>query len=104
MERLALSLWLVLTTAVLAGCADGRNVAPLSSGFPTLPVPAGTTLTEARVNVGQRLFYDKQVSRTHGISCSDCQGSRTQPTSGAPIGPATPFPSPAGVDALFDRP
>jgi len=95
MERLALSLWFVLTTAVLAGCADGRNVAPLSSGFPALPVPAGNTLTEARVNVDQRLFYDKQVSRTHGVSCSDCQGPRPNRLPAVPYGRGS---TPSSID------
>ena len=72
MERLALAIWLTLTAAMLAGCSDERHVAPLPDGFPALPVPAGNTLTDARVNIGKRLFYDRQVARKREVSCSSC--------------------------------
>jgi cytochrome c peroxidase len=55
----------------LAGCADDYQVA-VPPGFPSLPVPAGNMLTEARVDLGRRLFYDKQVSRTGEVACASC--------------------------------
>jgi cytochrome c peroxidase len=72
MERLALSLWIALTAGILAGCTNESPQVDLPAGFPTLPVPAGNSLTDARVSLGKRLFYDKQVSRTSEISCSSC--------------------------------
>lgn len=86
MERLVLSLWFALTAVILAGCSDDRHLAPLPNGFPPLPVPAGATLTDERVNVGQRLSYDKQVSRMQGITCSGCQGAAVR-TPGPTLGP-----------------
>ena len=72
MERLALSLWVALTVSTLAGCADAEFRVPVPEGFPALPVPAGNSLSEARVELGRRLFYDKQLSRTKEIACGNC--------------------------------
>ena len=72
MERLALSLWVVLTVGTLASCEDGNYEVAVPAGFPDLPIPAGNGLTEARVNLGKRLFYDKQLSRTQEIACGSC--------------------------------
>lgn len=72
MERLALSLCVALTAGVLAGCGNDFYQAPVPAGFPELPVPAGNALTEARVALGKRLFYDKQLSRTHEVACGSC--------------------------------
>jgi len=72
MERLALSLWVVLTVGTLASCGDADYQVAVPAGFPELLVPAGNSLTEARVNLGKRLFYDKQLSRTQEIACSSC--------------------------------
>ena len=71
MEKLVLSVWLTIVAGSLAGCADDYQVA-VPAGFPNLPVPAGNMLTEARVELGKRLFYDKQVSRTGEVACASC--------------------------------
>jgi len=71
-ERLALSVWLTVVAGTLAGCADDDQVA-LPATFPRLPVPAGNMLTEARVELGKRLFYDKPVSGTGAVACAVCQ-------------------------------
>jgi hypothetical protein len=47
MERLVLSVWLTVVARTFAGGAD-RVHAAAPTGFPTLPVPAGNMLTEAR--------------------------------------------------------
>lgn len=66
-----LSVWLTVVAGTLAGCAGDYQVA-VPAGFPNLPVPAGNMLTEARVELGKRLFYDKQVSRTGEVACASC--------------------------------
>lgn len=71
MEKLVLSVWLTVVAGSLASCADDYHVA-VPPGFPALPVPAGNMLTEARVELGKRLFYDKQVSRTGEVACASC--------------------------------
>ena len=67
-----------------AGCGGG-NAAPASlplvddeapagfpAGTPTSLAPADNALTEARAQLGKRLFFDKQLSRTHQVSCGSC--------------------------------
>jgi cytochrome c peroxidase len=52
-------------------CTDDFEV-EVPPNFPELPVPADNALTEARVQLGKRLFYDTQLSRTHEVACSSC--------------------------------
>ena len=80
MERLVLSVWLAIVAATLAGCADDDRVV-VPAGFPNLPVPAGNMLTEARVEPGRRLFYDRQVSRAGEVACTSCVRSTTSRSS-----------------------
>jgi len=51
-----------------------RSVTP--TGFPKGTAadraPADNALTEERAQLGKRLFYDPQLSRTNEISCSSC--------------------------------
>jgi cytochrome c peroxidase len=46
------------------------------NGFPAGTVadaaPPDNTLTEARARLGQRLFYDTELSRTREVSCASC--------------------------------
>ena len=37
-----------------------------------VPIPAGNELTEARVDLGRRLFLDPVLSRDRSVSCSTC--------------------------------
>lgn len=68
-----------------AGCGDsgGRSVAtrPLvvgeaPAGFPAGPLsatgPDDNPLTEAAARLGQRLFFDKVLSRTRDVACATC--------------------------------
>jgi cytochrome c peroxidase len=75
--------------ALAAGCGDshapGEPPAPLvvdatPSGFPAggaaAAAPARNALTEARAQLGHRLFYDPMLSRTNDVSCSTCHEQR----------------------------
>ena len=75
MERLALSVWLTVVAGTLAVCADDDQVA-VPAGSPKLPVPAGNMLSEARVAVGKRLFYDKPASGIGAVVCASCPARR----------------------------
>ena len=44
---------------------------PLMSAI-RVPIPAGNELTEARVDLGRRLFLDPALSRDRSVSCSTC--------------------------------
>ena len=72
--------------AWLAGCSDGTAtgeegapsliVSPTPAGFAKgsnrEQAPADNALTLDRAQLGKRLFYDPQLSRTNDISCSSC--------------------------------
>jgi cytochrome c peroxidase len=62
----------LLLAIVAAGCSDDAFVVDVPPDFPALPVPAENTLTAARVSLGERLFYDPQLSRTHEVACASC--------------------------------
>jgi cytochrome c peroxidase len=56
---------------VAVGCSDVFEV-EVPPDFPAVPVPADNALTEARVDLGKRLFHDTQLSRTREVACSSC--------------------------------
>ena len=76
---------LAFAVALAAAGCDGGGAAPapmplvddkLPAGFPagspaTL-APADNALTEARAQLGKRLFFDKQLSRTRAVACVTC--------------------------------
>ena len=55
----------------LVACTDDEFELDTPPDFPTVPVPADNALTEARVALGKRLFYDTQLSRTQEVSLRD---------------------------------
>lgn len=44
----------------------------LPKGFPDLNIPDNNRLTQARVRLGKKLFYDPILSRDTSISCNNC--------------------------------
>lgn len=44
----------------------------LPEGFPDLTIPDNNQLTQARVRLGKKLFYDPILSRDTSISCNSC--------------------------------
>lgn len=44
----------------------------LPKGFPELKIPDNNLLTQARVHLGKKLFYDPILSRDTSISCNNC--------------------------------
>jgi cytochrome c peroxidase len=51
---------------------DDAVPAGFPAGTPSTLAPADNALTEARAQLGKRLFFDTQLSRTREISCSSC--------------------------------
>jgi cytochrome c peroxidase len=41
-------------------------------GLPPIPVPADNPLTEAKVRLGRKLFFDRRLSLNHTMSCAMC--------------------------------
>jgi hypothetical protein len=72
MARLALSVWVALTVLTLIACVDDRSATRWAE-LPKLPVPAGDSLADVRLNPGKRLVYDQRVVRTPGSSCTNCR-------------------------------
>ena len=74
-----------LAAGALAACAgDGPPVEPALSGDPAAfrwalpagwappPVPADNPMSDAKVALGRRLFYDTRLSGNGGFACSSC--------------------------------
>ncbi len=52
--------------------ADRPFVVQLPNGFPAMPMPDGSPLTEASVALGKALFFDQRLSRDGRVSCASC--------------------------------
>lgn len=79
-ERLAL-LAILLGVLLLPGFQACRDlVSPPSrpyelkipEGFPDLEIPEDNQLTQARVDLGKKLFYDPLLSKDSSMSCASC--------------------------------
>ncbi|WP_395848517.1 MbnH family di-heme enzyme [Cystobacter fuscus] len=72
--------WVLLSALTCLGSACGDRPAPgperyqwrLPAGFPTPRVPADNPMTEAKVQLGRRLFYDKRLSLNGTQACASC--------------------------------
>lgn len=82
-NRLTYRFALLAMTAVISACRpDPAALAPIAydppfavslpEGFPPLPVPEDNALTNARVELGKRLFFDTRLSSDGMISCASC--------------------------------
>jgi len=49
-----------------------ENPFPVPDWFPELPVPQENQLTQARIELGRRLFHDPLLSRDSTVSCASC--------------------------------
>lgn len=54
-------------------------------GFPAVPVPDDNQLTYDRVQLGKRLFFDKQLSIDYSVSCATCHDPARSFTDENPI-------------------
>ncbi|MDX2015661.1 MAG: di-heme enzyme [Myxococcaceae bacterium] len=87
--------WLALGVVVLAACggmAPGpADAGPgfdwhLPKGFPTPTVPADNPMTDEKVELGRRLFYDVRLSKNRTQACASCHEQRRAFTDGRPVG------------------
>jgi cytochrome c peroxidase len=58
----------------------------LPSGFPYPNVPKDNPMTDAKVELGRRLFYDRRLSENQTQSCATCHQQRLAFTDGKPRG------------------
>lgn len=71
LARLALTLIFLCVLIPAHGMADSLTVAP-PLGLPALPVPEANPLTQAKVDLGRRLFMDRRLSHNNTMSCAMC--------------------------------
>ncbi len=72
-------LGLALASILAASCGGGSGPDPvaayawdLPAGFPVPEVPAGNPMSEVKVELGRRLFYDQRLSVNLTQSCASC--------------------------------
>jgi cytochrome c peroxidase len=80
---------LVLAAAVAGGLHEYRVAADafvwhLPRGVPRPRVPADNPMTEAKVRLGRRLFYDTRLSGNATYSCASCHQQKLGFTDGRP--------------------
>ncbi len=64
---------LVPLFAALAGCTrDAAVPEPAALGLPRLDVPADNPLTQAKIALGRKLFFDRRLSPNGTMSCAMC--------------------------------
>lgn len=69
---------LVLLASLISGCKkdvavpDAPYALNIPEGFPVPNIPADNELTQARVELGKKLFYDPILSSDYTISCASC--------------------------------
>jgi cytochrome c peroxidase len=74
--RLARSLRLSVVLFGILSCGPKPYVFQLPSGVPAPFVPAENPMTEEKVALGRKLFYDKRLSANGTQSCASCHDQR----------------------------
>lgn len=90
MDRLLLSVLVIIS--LIYGCSEQQGKSsdkPLGyrypSFFPAMQIPEDNTPTEARIELGRRLFYEKKLSRNETISCGSCHTTSMAFTDGKTV-------------------
>lgn len=114
MKRLRSRLLAVVTFCAAVGCGGTGSSAPsttsyawdLPPGFPTPVVPDDNPMSDARVELGRRLFFDTRLSRNGTQSCGSCHKQELAFTDGlvtsvGSTGEAHPRNSPSIANAAY---
>ena len=64
---------------------NGEYELIIPKGFPQPNIPEDNQLTEARVELGRRLFFDPIMSRDTSVSCATCHRPEFAFTDGLPV-------------------
>lgn len=75
--RIRISIQIFFSAFIFTSCQQESVVdipvrLEIPAHFPTPPIPSDNLLTEARVELGQRLFFDTRLSEDATISCAIC--------------------------------
>ena len=82
---------MVVLSAMGTGCGivspEDSDPALISvpAGFEPMPIPAHNPMTPEKVALGERLFFDPDLSETGGISCASCHLTERAFTDGKPV-------------------
>lgn len=80
---------LLCITAVLSSCQDDAvepvDFQNIPTWFPEMEIPAENQLTQARIDLGRKLFFDVRLSRDASISCGSCHQPSRAFTEDRPI-------------------
>lgn len=77
----------VIDTTLNTTASAGSDWAwSLPAGFPAPAVPADNLMSQAKVDLGRFLFYDKRLSGTGTIACAGCHRQDLAFTDGGPFG------------------
>ncbi len=71
-SRVALVLSVGVATLAVSRWQGPRYEWHLPPGFPTPNVPADNPMSDAKVELGRHLFYDKRLSGNESFSCASC--------------------------------
>ena len=74
---ISLALFIALTSLNLK-----VNLIEIPFGFPEFIVPKDNPLTEAKIELGKKLFFEKLLSRDSSISCASCHNPKYAFTDG----------------------
>lgn len=88
----------------LGAAAQGPPPPPPLTPLNPPPVPAGNSITQAKVDLGKALFWDEQLSSTRTISCGTCHqpaAGGADPRSQLGVAEAT-HPGPDGILGTSD--
>lgn len=67
------TIYTLLTIAILGVLSFSKDfVLIIPKGFPAPEIPADNKLTQARVELGKKLFFDTIMSRDTTVSCATC--------------------------------
>lgn len=66
----------ILVAVVLSSCnqedLEPTDFQHIPDWFPEMEIPSDNQLTQARIDLGRKLFYDTRLSRDNTISCGTC--------------------------------
>ena len=75
-------LFLLVLFAVLTSSNSKVNQIEIPFGFPKIIVPEDNPLSEAKIELGKKLFFEKLLSRDSSISCATCHNPKYAFTDG----------------------
>jgi cytochrome c peroxidase len=82
--------YILIAPFLLSSCNEEElepvtDLQQIPSWFPSMDIPQENELTQARIDLGRKLFYDKRLSRDETVSCGNCHKPELAFTDGIPV-------------------